>query len=90
MGFEVPEEELQTPAGAAARELRGKRVFALVMSGVVPDLEGLELVGDGAEAVLVGGCDESFDQAVCAAMSDLQPQGPASRDLVTTWTASCA
>jgi hypothetical protein len=36
------------------------------------------------------GCDESFDQAVCAAMSDLQPQGPASRDLVTTWSASCA
>jgi HAD superfamily hydrolase (TIGR01458 family) len=61
MGFELPEEELQTPAGAAARELRGKRVFALVMSGVVPDLEGLELVGEGAEAVLVGGCDESFE-----------------------------
>ena len=28
----------------------GKRVFALVMSAVVPDLEGLELVGDGADA----------------------------------------
>jgi HAD superfamily hydrolase (TIGR01458 family) len=61
MGFELPEEELQTPAGAAARELRGKRVFALVMSGVVPDLEGLELVGEGAEAVLVGGCDETVE-----------------------------
>ena len=36
------------------------------------------------------GCDESFDEAVCAAMSGLQPQGPASRDLVATWQASCA
>jgi HAD superfamily hydrolase (TIGR01458 family) len=61
MGFDLEEDELQTPAGAAARELEGKRVFALVMSGVVPDLEGLDLVGEGAEAVLVGGCDESFE-----------------------------
>jgi ribonucleotide monophosphatase NagD (HAD superfamily) len=61
LGFELAEDELQTPAGAAAHELRGKRVFALVMSGVVPDLDGLELVGEGAEAVLIGGCDESFD-----------------------------
>jgi HAD superfamily hydrolase (TIGR01458 family) len=61
LGFDLTEDELQTPAGAAARELKGKRVFALVMSGVVPDLEGLELVGEGAEAVLVGGCDETVE-----------------------------
>ena len=61
LGFDLTEDELQTPALAAARELRGKRVFALVMSGVVPDLEGLELVGEGAEAVLVGGCDETVE-----------------------------
>ena len=61
LGFELEEDELQTPALAAARELNGKRVFALVMSGVVPDLEGLELVGEGAEAVLVGGCDETVE-----------------------------
>jgi HAD superfamily hydrolase (TIGR01458 family) len=61
LGFELAEDELQTPAGAAAHELRGKRVFALVMSGVVPDLDGLELVGEGADAVLIGGCDESFE-----------------------------
>ena len=61
MGFDLTEDELQTPARAAARELRGKRVFALVMSGVVPDLDGLELVGEGAEAVLVGGCDETVE-----------------------------
>ena len=61
MGFDLTEDELQTPARAAARELRGKRVFALVMSGVVPDLDGLKLVGEGAEAVLVGGCDETVE-----------------------------
>jgi len=61
MGFDLTEDELQTPARAAARELRGRRVFALVMSGVVPDLDGLELVGEGAEAVLVGGCDETVE-----------------------------
>ena len=61
LGFAVEEDELQTPARAAAHELNGKRVFALVMSGVVPDLEGLELVGEGAEAVLVGGCDETVE-----------------------------
>ena len=61
LGFELSEEELQTTAHTAARELAGKRVFALVMSGVVPDLEGLELVGEGADAVLVGGCDETLE-----------------------------
>jgi len=61
MGFDLEEDELQTPAGAAARELAGKRVLALVMSGVVPDLNGIELVGEGADAVLIGGCDESLE-----------------------------
>ena len=37
----------------------GRRVFALVMAALVADLEGIELVGDGAEAVLLGGCDET-------------------------------
>jgi HAD superfamily hydrolase (TIGR01458 family) len=61
LGFELMEDELQTTARTAARELEGKRVFALVMSGVVPDLEGLELVGEGADAVLIGGCDETLE-----------------------------
>jgi HAD superfamily hydrolase (TIGR01458 family) len=59
LGIELDDSELQTTAGAAARALAGKRVFALVMAGVVEDLEGLELVGDGAEAVLLGGADET-------------------------------
>ena len=61
MGFELEDHELQTTPGAAARELAGKRVLALVMAAVVPDLEGLELVGNDADAVLIGGCDETLE-----------------------------
>ena len=61
VGFELEDDDIQTTARTAARELAGKRVFALVMAGVVPDLEGLELVGEGAHAVLIGGCDETLE-----------------------------
>jgi HAD superfamily hydrolase (TIGR01458 family) len=61
MGFSLDDLELQTPAGAAARELDGKRVLALAMTAIVPDLEGLELVGHDSDAVLVGGCDETLE-----------------------------
>ena len=43
------------------RELAGKRVLALVMPAIVSDLDGLELVGDHADAVLIGGCDETLE-----------------------------
>jgi len=58
-GIELEDHELQTTADAAARALAGRRVFALVMAALVGDLDGLELVGDGAEAVLLGGADET-------------------------------
>src|SRR5436190_17304711 len=61
LGFALDDDELQTTAHAAVRALGGKRVFALVMSGVIPDLEGVDLVGDGADAVLIGGCDETTE-----------------------------
>jgi HAD superfamily hydrolase (TIGR01458 family) len=61
LGFSLEDDELQTTPRAAARELAGKRVLALVMSGVVDELDGVELVGDGADAVLIGGCDESLE-----------------------------
>ena len=61
MGFSLENDELQTTPGAAARELAGKRVLALVMAAIVPDLDGLELVGDHADAVLIGGCDETLE-----------------------------
>ncbi len=61
MGFEIDDADLQTTPGAAARELAGKRVLALTMAAVVPDFDGMELVGHDAEAVLVGGCDETLE-----------------------------
>jgi HAD superfamily hydrolase (TIGR01458 family) len=61
MGFGLDDDELQTTPGAAVRELAGKRVLALVMPSIVPDLDGIELVGDHADAVLVGGCDETLE-----------------------------
>jgi HAD superfamily hydrolase (TIGR01458 family) len=61
MGFTLESDELQTTPGAAVRELSGKRVLALVMSAIVPDLDGIELVGHDADAVLVGGCDETLE-----------------------------
>jgi len=59
MGFGVEDEELQTTGVVAARVLAGKRVLALTMPGILDDLDGLELIGMNADAVLVGGADES-------------------------------
>ena len=61
LGIELDAEELQTPTTAAAEQLGGRRVYALVMPSIVPDLDGVELVGEGAHAVLVGGCDETTE-----------------------------
>jgi len=58
-GIELDDDELQTTAAAAARALAGRRVLALVMAALVADLDAIELVGDGAEAVLLGGADEA-------------------------------
>src|SRR5215210_970004 len=59
LGFELGDEELQTTALAAARVLAGRRVLALTMAAVLEDLGAVELVGEDAEAVLVGGADET-------------------------------
>jgi HAD superfamily hydrolase (TIGR01458 family) len=58
-GIEVDDAEVQTAADAAVRALQGKRVLALTMQALVADLEGLELVGESADAVLLGGADET-------------------------------
>jgi HAD superfamily hydrolase (TIGR01458 family) len=58
MGFALEDEELQTTGRVAARVLEGKRVLALTMPGLLDDLDGLELIGINADAVLIGGCDE--------------------------------
>ena len=59
MGIELDESEVQTTADAAVAALRGKRVLALVMHALIGDLEELEIVGEGADAVLIGGADDS-------------------------------
>jgi HAD superfamily hydrolase (TIGR01458 family) len=59
MGIELEAEEVQTTADAAVEALRGKRVLALVMHAFVGDLEGVDLVGDNVDAVLIGGADDS-------------------------------
>ena len=59
MGIELDDEELQTTPRAAAAALAGRRVLAMTMHAIVGELEGVELVGEDAEAVLVGGADET-------------------------------
>jgi HAD superfamily hydrolase (TIGR01458 family) len=59
MGFAIEDDELQTTGSVAARVLSGKRVLALTMPGILDDLEGLQLIGMNADAVLVGGADET-------------------------------
>ena len=59
LGIQLADDELQTTAAAAARVLRGRRVLALVMQAIVADLDGIDLVGEGADAVLIGGADET-------------------------------
>ena len=59
LGVELDDEELETTPRAAARVLAGKRVLALTMAAIRPELEGVQLVGEEAEAVLLGGADET-------------------------------
>ena len=59
LGVDLDDEELQTTPRAAAHALAGRRVLALTMQAIVEDLEGVELVGEGAQAVLLGGADET-------------------------------
>jgi HAD superfamily hydrolase (TIGR01458 family) len=61
LGVDLEDGELQTTAVAAARALAGKRVLALTMPAIRDDLEGVELVGESADAVLLGGADETAE-----------------------------
>ena len=58
MGVELEDDELQTTPRAAAAALAGRRVLALTMPAIIEDLEGVHLVGESAEVVLIGGADE--------------------------------
>jgi HAD superfamily hydrolase (TIGR01458 family) len=60
IGFGLDEEEIETTPLAAARALAGARVLCLTMPAIHEDLaRHVELVGDGAEVVLIGGLDET-------------------------------
>ena len=59
LGVTLDDEELETTPRAAARVLAGKRVLALTMAAIRPELEGVALVGEEADAVLIGGADET-------------------------------
>src|SRR5262245_22304871 len=60
IGFDLRTEEITTTPLAAGKLLQGKRVLALTMTSIRKDLEQyVELVDDGADAVLVGGADET-------------------------------
>jgi HAD superfamily hydrolase (TIGR01458 family) len=61
LGIELQDEELQTTPVSAARVLAGKRVLALTMPAIRDDLEGVQLVGENADAVLLGGASESSE-----------------------------
>jgi HAD superfamily hydrolase (TIGR01458 family) len=58
MNVELDDDELQTTPRAAAGALAGRRVLALTMPAIIEDLEGVHLVGESAEIVLIGGADE--------------------------------
>ena len=59
LGFAVEDDELQTTGDVASSVLSGKRVLALTMPGILDDLKGMQLIGMNADAVLVGGADET-------------------------------
>ena len=61
LGIELEDDELQTTPRAAATALAGRRVLALTMSAILVDLEGVEVVGEDADAVLLGGADETSE-----------------------------
>jgi HAD superfamily hydrolase (TIGR01458 family) len=60
-GIELADDELQTTPVAAARVLAEKRVLALTMPAIRDDLVGVHLVGENADAVLLGGADETAE-----------------------------
>ena len=60
IGVDLAADEIETTPLAAAKHLAGQRVLALTMSAIRPDLaRSVDLVDDRADAVLLGGADES-------------------------------
>src|ERR671922_1945302 len=81
LGIEVDEAEVTTTPLAAGKLLQGRRVLPLTMAAVHDDLaEHVTLVEDGAEAVLVGGADETSETGEVFAYENLHRAFAALRD----------
>jgi HAD superfamily hydrolase (TIGR01458 family) len=81
LGIELEEAELTTTPLAAGKLLEGLRVLPLTMAAVHDDLaQHVRLVDDGAEAVLVGGADESAETGHVFAYENLNRAFAALRD----------
>ena len=72
IGFDLEGDDITTTPLAAGKLLQGKRVLALTMSSIRDDLaQYVDLVDDGADAVLVGGADESEETGAVFAYDNL-------------------
>lgn len=63
LGFEVREEEVFTPARAAARLIGERTCFPLIADSLREDLGGVNLTRDNPDFVLVGDIGEDFSYA---------------------------
>jgi HAD superfamily hydrolase (TIGR01458 family) len=72
IGVPIEENEIETTPLAAGKLLAGQRVLALVMASIRPDLErNAALVDAGADAVLLGGADETEETEQVFSYSNL-------------------
>ena len=72
IGIELDEDEISTTPIAAGKLLEGMRVLALTMSSVREDLAAhVTLVEENAEAVLLGGADETAETGEVFAYENL-------------------
>jgi HAD superfamily hydrolase (TIGR01458 family) len=81
LGIQLEEEDLSTTPIAAGKLLEGLRVLPLTVESIRPDLaEHVTLVDQGAEAVLVGGADETDETGRVFAYEELNRAFAALRD----------
>ena len=81
LGIQLDEEDVSTTPIAAGKLLEGLRVLPLTMESIRPDLaEHVTLVDQGAEAVLVGGADETDETGRVFAYEELNRAFAALRD----------
>lgn len=81
LGIELEETDVTTTPLAAGKLLQGMRVLPVTMAAVHEDLaQHVTLVDEGAEAVLVGGADESDETGEVFAYENLNRAFAALRD----------